>query len=251
MTSPFARMPTYRPGALLRGTAATSTAMAIRLLSQAAMLVVVARTLGPADFALFIAIFALAVVIGGWVGLGSGYVLVSRAVSSENALREAWPVTLRVMLASSLVLALAFAPVAGIVIDRPLPIVVLLAVALADLLCQPLVYACSFAFQSREKFVASGLLLATGAMARAVGAISACLLMVDAGIEHVAIGIAIGAIMAARRISLRGSVRVIPLGIAMGVLVPLMVLVALALPIQAEVMPVPGANRSTQGPKLE
>lgn len=41
----------------------------------------------------------------------------------------------------------------------------------------------------------------------------------------VAVGIAIGAIMAARRISLRGSVRVIPLGIAMGVLVPLMVLV--------------------------
>lgn len=41
----------------------------------------------------------------------------------------------------------------------------------------------------------------------------------------VAVGIAVGAIMAARRITLRGSVRVIPLGIAMGLLVPLMVLV--------------------------
>ena len=50
----------------------------------------------------------------------------------------------------------------------------------------------------------------------------------------VAVGIAIGAIMAARRISLRGSVRVIPLGIAMGILVPLMVLVSnlwLAIPL--------------------
>ncbi len=41
----------------------------------------------------------------------------------------------------------------------------------------------------------------------------------------VAVGIAIGAIMAARRITLKGSVRVIPLGIAMGVLVPLMIFV--------------------------
>jgi MFS family permease len=41
----------------------------------------------------------------------------------------------------------------------------------------------------------------------------------------VAVGIAIGAIMAARRITLKGSVRVIPLGIAMGLLVPLMILV--------------------------
>ncbi len=50
----------------------------------------------------------------------------------------------------------------------------------------------------------------------------------------VAVGIAAGAIMAARRISLRGSVRVIPLGIAMGLLVPLMVLVTqlwLAIPL--------------------
>ncbi len=50
----------------------------------------------------------------------------------------------------------------------------------------------------------------------------------------VAVGIAIGAVMAARRISLRASVRVIPLGIAMGVLVPLMVLVSnlwLAVPL--------------------
>jgi LPLT family lysophospholipid transporter-like MFS transporter len=50
----------------------------------------------------------------------------------------------------------------------------------------------------------------------------------------VAVGIAIGAIMAARRITLRGSVRVIPLGIAMGLLVPLMVLVSslwLAVPL--------------------
>ncbi|MBU0602792.1 MAG: lysophospholipid transporter LplT [Gammaproteobacteria bacterium] len=42
----------------------------------------------------------------------------------------------------------------------------------------------------------------------------------------VAVGIAAGAIMAARRISLRASVRVIPLGIAMGLLVPLMIFVA-------------------------
>ncbi|MDP3289015.1 MAG: lysophospholipid transporter LplT, partial [Methyloversatilis sp.] len=41
----------------------------------------------------------------------------------------------------------------------------------------------------------------------------------------VAVGIAIGAIMAARRLTLRGSVRVIPLGIAMGLLVPLMIYV--------------------------
>lgn len=41
----------------------------------------------------------------------------------------------------------------------------------------------------------------------------------------VAVGIAIGAVMAARRITLRGSVRVIPLGIAMGLLVPLMIYV--------------------------
>lgn len=41
----------------------------------------------------------------------------------------------------------------------------------------------------------------------------------------VAVGIAIGAVMAARRITLRGSVRVIPLGIAMGLLVPLMIFV--------------------------
>jgi MFS transporter, LPLT family, lysophospholipid transporter len=41
----------------------------------------------------------------------------------------------------------------------------------------------------------------------------------------VAVGIAFGAIMAARRISLRASVRVIPLGIAMGLLVPLMIFV--------------------------
>jgi LPLT family lysophospholipid transporter-like MFS transporter len=50
----------------------------------------------------------------------------------------------------------------------------------------------------------------------------------------VAVGIAVGAIMAARRITLRGSVRVIPLGIAMGLLVPLMVLVSnlwLAVPL--------------------
>lgn len=50
----------------------------------------------------------------------------------------------------------------------------------------------------------------------------------------VAVGIAIGAVAAAKLVSLRGSVRVIPLGIAMGLLVPMMVWVhnlALAIPL--------------------
>jgi uncharacterized membrane protein YeaQ/YmgE (transglycosylase-associated protein family) len=41
----------------------------------------------------------------------------------------------------------------------------------------------------------------------------------------VAVGIAIGAVMAARIIPLRGSLRVLPCGVAMGVIVPMMTLV--------------------------
>lgn len=227
MTWRLPKLFSYRPGALFRGTVATSTGMAIRLLSQATMLVVVARTLGPADFALFIALFALAVVIGGWVGLGSGYVLLSKAVAGMDALRLAWPVTLRITLASSIAMALVFISVAGLVVGTSQSSALLLAVALTEMLCQPLVYACSFAFQARERIGVSSTLLAIGATLRASGAVLACVLVDDPGVLQVAVGVATGAagsavvaLLMARRVlglSLRSAARVDGGSIAQGI----------------------------------
>lgn len=126
-------------GAIARSTVHTSFVLGLRLAVQAATLLVVARLLGPSRFGAFAGVTALAVMLGALSTFGTHLVLLGE-VSKEPRRREqvlpyAVPVTL--LFGGALLIAYLLICVLGLR-HAEVPLSVLLAIGIAEMLLQPL-----------------------------------------------------------------------------------------------------------------
>lgn len=145
-------------GKLARSSVLTASVLGLRLVTQAATLLLMTRLLQPAIYGHYASAAALAVVMGLLPNLGSGYVLLSKASGDQAAAadiwRYAWPLTVAVgALLWPIYLGLAFW-----LSEQQLGWHVLLLIGAAELLATPFTTLLSFALQASERVPLSQLL---------------------------------------------------------------------------------------------
>lgn len=145
-------------GKLARNSALTAGVLALRLVTQAATLVLLTRLLQPAIYGHYASVAALAVVMGLLPSLGSGYVLLSKAsgdlAATANLWRYAWPLTAGMG-------ALLWPIYIGLALwlsEGQLGWQVLLLIGATELLATPFTTLLSFALQASERVPLSQLL---------------------------------------------------------------------------------------------
>jgi O-antigen/teichoic acid export membrane protein len=138
-------------GQLARNSLQTSAWLTMRVVTQAIALVLLTRLLGPRVYGSFAAVASLAVVLGLLPNLGAGFVMIARNARNETGAydvwRYAWPVT--VML--GVLLLVIYIVVAKLITNPSLPISVLLALGITELLLTPFTMLFSFALQAHER----------------------------------------------------------------------------------------------------
>lgn len=147
--------------------------MGVRILAQAATLLVVARMLGPTDYGAFAGIAALAVLLGTLSAFGNQIVLVAE-VSRDGSRRDgvlafALPTTLvcgSVLLAVYIGVALVL--LRGAAIDR----LAVVALGVAEVLIQPLIGLASAEHQGRDRIAMSQTVATLPLALRAIAAVA-------------------------------------------------------------------------------
>lgn len=162
----------YRPGKLLLNTLSGTLWQIIRLGCQALSIVIIARGLGSHGYGTLAGFGGLAVILGGLTGLGGGYLLLQSVSQKKTTFSHHWHATLHIISSSGLLLSILFLLTAPTLLHLPLGLFPLLAIAISELICLPLVYACSFAFQAHERLGWASALPACMACVRLLGAIA-------------------------------------------------------------------------------
>lgn len=141
-------------GPIARATLLTSCVFGLRLILQAATLLVVTRLLGPSAYGAFSGVAALALFMGALAAFGLPLVLM-RAVSHDPGAREAaLPFALPTILLSGILLTAIF--IASCVLLFPgtgISIAVLLPIGTAEILLQPLLLTCAAEWHGRGRVV--------------------------------------------------------------------------------------------------
>jgi O-antigen/teichoic acid export membrane protein len=126
-------------GPIARGTIRTSSVLGLRLLVQAGTLLLVARLLGPRDFGAFAGVAALALILGTLTTFGMHLVLLGEMSRDpgrrEYILSRAIPTTLA---CGALLLVLYLAICLAGLREAEMPLRVLLAIGVTEILLQPL-----------------------------------------------------------------------------------------------------------------
>lgn len=142
-----------------------------RVGAQALWVIVIARNLGPSGYGTFAGTAGLAVALGGLTGLGTGYLLLQAVSRDHAAFGVYWRKALLTTLITGPILAVIFAFLAVQIIGHAASIGIVTAVAISELICYPLVYACAFAFQAHEQLGWASALTTLMAVARLLAAI--------------------------------------------------------------------------------
>ena len=125
--------------------------LGLRVLTQAASLVLLTRLLGPRIYGSFIAAASLAIILGLLPNLGAGFVMLARQARSSAGIAEVWRYAWPLTVLLGLVLLVVYVIVAGLVSNPPLPVHVLLALGIAELLLTPFSTLLSFVLQACER----------------------------------------------------------------------------------------------------
>lgn len=157
----------WRPGRIARNTAHASSWNGIRIVLQAAGLVLMARVLGANGYGALAGSVALFMVCGQFTGLGSGVALV-RHVARGGELRGRFAATEYAYLLSGLVLtALALPPSLGL-LGEQVPPTALAWLAIAEILIAPTLFPLVYRYQAEERMFLSSAIGTLAPMARLV-----------------------------------------------------------------------------------
>lgn len=139
-------------GRLARSSLQTSTLLGLRVITQAATLLLLVRLFEPNVYGNFVAASTLAVVLGILPSLGSGFVLMARTPGNANATAEVWRYAWPMTTAFGLLLLVCYLP-AGRALGGAgaLSWHVLFWLGTAELLLSPFITLLSQALQARER----------------------------------------------------------------------------------------------------
>jgi O-antigen/teichoic acid export membrane protein len=141
----------YWKSTLARNTGWMFLGQGLRLLIQAGYFVIIARSLGVQQYGAFAAVTAMVAIFSPFVGLGCGNLIIKNVSRNRELLDECFGNGMLVTLATGL---LAIGVVIGIckwVLPASIPVLVILMVALADLICYRTIILVASAFQSVER----------------------------------------------------------------------------------------------------
>lgn len=164
------RLSRWQPGQLASNTLASTFWQMMRLGLQVVSLILIARLLGPEDYGAFAGFGSVAVILGNLSGWGGSYLMLQSVSRTPASFGRHWYATNYMILVSSAILTLLYLALTPALLQLPLPFWPLLAIALAELLCYPLVYAAGFAFQAHERMAWASALPAGMALSRLAGA---------------------------------------------------------------------------------
>jgi O-antigen/teichoic acid export membrane protein len=155
--------------------------MAVRIVIQGATLILVTRFLGPEVYGGYISAASLAVVLGLLPNLGSGYVLMKRSSRDPGAAADvwsyAWPLTVGLGVALTVVFPFAAHPLAGDAMSLP----ALAVVGGVELLFSPLTLMLCFVLQSIGRVPTGQAVLTLPLLLRMLSA-GACLIFTHASL---------------------------------------------------------------------
>jgi O-antigen/teichoic acid export membrane protein len=136
---------------LARSSIHTTAMLGIRLMTQACNLILLTRWMGPAVFGQYTATASLAMIASLIPSLGSGFVLMSREArtprTGNDVARYAWPLTLVLASALSLLFPIAAARLGGSVFSSP----DLIVIGLTELFVTPFLMTCNAALQASHQ----------------------------------------------------------------------------------------------------
>ncbi len=138
-------------GAIGRGALLGTGWQLVRAATHLLWVVVVARLLGPEDYGTLAGIMGLAATVGTITGLGLGVVMLLDVSRDKNCFGIAWKRALWMCIGSGVCLVRIFVLVAPAVVGLSIPVIVLLAIAIAEVLCFPLTALTSYAFQAHDR----------------------------------------------------------------------------------------------------
>ena len=139
-------------GDLARSSLQTSLLLGLRVVTQAVVLIMLTRLLGPQLFGNFASASSLAVVLGILPSLGSGYVMMASAPRNSAAVGEVWRYAWPLTALLGLLLLAAYLPVAHLIADAsPLSWQVLCCLGAAELLATPFTMLLSFSLQANRR----------------------------------------------------------------------------------------------------
>ena len=152
-----------------RGTAWMTASQAGRLLLQSATFVLVARALGASGFGAFAAALALVSILSPFGALGAGNLLVLHLAREPESFRRHWGAVLVTVPLAGIPLAAIALAAGGLIL--PVPFLLLLLVALAELFFARLAELSAQAFQGLERSRENALLGIVPAACRLVAAV--------------------------------------------------------------------------------
>jgi len=126
-------------------------AQVARLVVQASYFLLIARSLGPAQYGAFVAAAAAVAVAYPFVGNGSGNLMVKHVARDRHRLPECLGNALFMTLASGLLLSVVVVPACLLVLPPAIPMSVVLLVAASDLVVYRFVDVACLAFQSVDR----------------------------------------------------------------------------------------------------
>lgn len=138
-------------GRLARSSLQTGALLGLRVITQAGVLVLLTRLLGPQLYGRFVAIASLAILLGVLPSLGAGFVMLARSVRDEasaaDTWRYAWPMTAML----GVLLLGVYMGVARFITVPSLPLHIVLTLGTAELMMTPFTMLLSYALQSSDR----------------------------------------------------------------------------------------------------
>ena len=173
--APLKSMVSWRPGRLARNTAHAGMWNAVRIVLQAANLILLARAFGADGYGALSGTMALFITVAQFVGFGTGIALL-RHVSREGVAHGKLRATQHIFLATGIAIFLVVWPLSLWWFGDHLSGFALANLAFAELVVVPTLLPLSYRYQATEQLSVSGGLLTIAPIARCV-AITAALLL--------------------------------------------------------------------------
>lgn len=140
--------------------------MVVRALAQAVSLWLIARALGPEGYGAITAVVSIAGAFGYMLAFGSPLSMVNAVAKHERSLSQAWRETLAAGLASMPFLLLAYAGVAIWILPAPVPLLVVVCFAFAEIVVMPMCQACVYVAIAADRHVDAAKLTLLPALVR-------------------------------------------------------------------------------------
>jgi O-antigen/teichoic acid export membrane protein len=144
-------IPARLPHSLKRNAAWMFASRILRTGMAAVYFALLARSLGVTGYGGFIGVCALASILAPFAGLGSGNLLVRDVACDRTAFAQRWGTCLRATIGSGVILVLLLLVAARIALPQSVPVSVVLAIAVAELLFARLHDLAGMAFQAVEQ----------------------------------------------------------------------------------------------------